>query len=330
MQARILDHDQVRTTTDLADIRAALAAKLPIWIELERQSADTDALLADLHIHPLTIEDIWQTRTFPKLDDFDDYVYAIVHGVSGAKAGSVELVELDVLIGPSWVVSHDPGNLVVSDVAGELAHSPRLLGKGPAWIAHALLDRAVDKYLPVIDQLDSEIETLETDVLRAAGTPRGPDVLRRILRFKRMLQDLRRMGIHQREILLRFGRGEIAQIPHDAVPFFRDIYDHFLRINDLVDSYRDLVTSSLEAYLSVQSNRMNEIMKTLTLIATVMLPITFIAGVYGMNFKHMPELDWSWGYPYALGLMGLVTVVCFVWFWKKGWIGSRDLEVPED
>jgi magnesium transporter len=330
MQARILEHDQVRTTSVLADVRAALAAKQPMWIELERQDADADAVLADLKIHPLTIEDIWQHRQFPKVDDYDHYVYAIVHGVSAAKDGAVGVTELDILLGDSWVMSHDPDNYVAKDVADELARSPRMLAKGPAWVAHALLDRAVDKYLPVIDDLDSQIEALETDVLREAGTPRGPAVLRRILRFKRMLQDLRRMGIHQREILLRFGRGEIEEIPPEAVPFFRDVYDHFLRINDLVESYRDLVTSALEAYLSVQSNRMNEIMKTLTLMATVMLPITFIAGVYGMNFKHMPELEWPWGYVYSLGLMVVVTVANFIWFWRKGWIGSREMDVPED
>jgi magnesium transporter len=138
------------------------------------------------------------------------------------------------------------------------------------------------------------------------------------------------MGIHQREILLRLARGELDEIPRDAVPFFRDIYDHFLRVNDLVESYRDLVSGALEAYLSVQSNRMNEIMKTLTLIATVMLPITFIAGLYGMNFKQMPELEWAWGYPYALALMAAVTIGCLVYFRRKGWIGSRDPDLPED
>jgi magnesium transporter len=330
MQARILDRDTVRTTSDLGEIRAAIAAKQPLWIELQHQCADGDLLLSELHIHPLTIEDIWADRQFPKLDDYDTYVYAIIHGVSRAEADKVEQVELDLLLGDTWVITHDPSGYVTKDVADELARSPRLLQKGVAWVAHALLDRAVDKYLPIIDDLDTQLETLETDVLRDAGTPRGGAVLRRILRFKRMLQDLRRMGIHQREILLRFGRGELDEIPHDAIPFFRDIYDHFLRINDLVESYRDLVTSALEAYLSVQSNRMNEIMKTLTLIATVMLPITFIAGVYGMNFKHMPELDWDYGYYYALGLMAVVTIGCFAWFWRKGWIGSRELDVPED
>jgi magnesium transporter len=330
MQARILDRDSVRTTSDLGEIKAAIAAKQPLWIELERQDAAADAVLAELKIHPLTIEDIWATRTFPKLDDYDNYVYAIVHGVAHATHDKCESIELDLVLGDTWVVTHDPGKYVVGEIADELARSPRLMQKGVAWLAHAVLDHAVDKYLPVVDELDGQLEQLETDVLRYAGTPRGGEVLRRILRFKRLLQDLRRMAIHQREILLKFGRGEIEEIPHDAVPFFRDVYDHFLRINDLVESYRDLVTSALEAYLSVQSNRMNEIMKTLTLIATVMLPITFIAGVYGMNFKNMPELEWPWGYAWALGLMGTVAIGTLVWFWKKGWIGSRELDLPED
>ena len=132
------------------------------------------------------------------------------------------------------------------------------------------------------------------------------------------------MSIHQREILLRLSRGEIDEIPADALPFYRDVYDHFLRINDIAESYRDLVTSALEAYLSVQSNRMNEIMKTLTLMSTVMLPLTFIAGVYGMNFKHMPELDWIWGYPMALGVMAAVAGGILWWFRRRGWLGSAE------
>jgi len=215
-------------------------------------------------------------------------------------------------------------------VRSELDRSPKLLAKGPGWLTHALLDSAVDRYLPVIDELDVQIEQLENDVLRKAGTKQGPPILRKILRFKRMLLTLRRMSIHQREILLRLSRGEFDLIPKDLMPFYRDVYDHFLRVNDLVESYRDLVTSALEAYLSVQSNRMNEIMKQLTLVATVMLPITFIAGVYGMNFKHMPELEWWWGYPAALTLMAVIVVGSMIWFWRKGWIGSRDLDVPDD
>jgi magnesium transporter len=193
-----------------------------------------------------------------------------------------------------------------------------------AWLAHALLDRAVDRYMPVIDQLDAEIEQLENEVLDRAGTRRGRKVLAQILAFKRRLQELRRMSIHQREILLRVSRGEFDEIPAESLPFFRDVYDHFLRINDIAEGYRDLVSSALDAYLSVQSNRMNEIMKTLTLMSTMMLPLTFIVGLYGMNFKHMPELDWVWGYPGALGLMVVVAGSILLWFRRRGWIGQRN------
>jgi len=193
-----------------------------------------------------------------------------------------------------------------------------VVGAGPAGLAHA--------FWHLRDHPDDRLTVLER-----AGTPRGRKVLIRILAFKRTLQELRRMGIHQREILLRLSRGEFDEIPADALPFYRDVYDHFLRINDILEGYRDLVTSALDAYLSVQANRMNEIMKTLTLISTVMLPLTFIAGVYGMNFKHMPELEWEVGYPFALAVMALVAAGILIWFRHKGWIGrgSRDELAPK-
>jgi magnesium transporter len=325
MQARILDGDKIRSTTDPAAIRAALTDGQRIWIDLERQSPEADALLTDaLKLHPLTIEDIWAERSRPKIDDFDEYLYVIIHGIGAAKRDKLQTVEIDVVIGPNWLVTHDPAGLVSDDIGTELDHSARVMAKGIAWLAHAILDRAVDRYLPVIDQLDSEIEQLENEVLDRAGTRRGRGVLMQILSFKRRLQELRRMSIHQREILLRLSRGEVDEIPAEALPFYRDVYDHFLRINDIAEGYRDLVTSALDAYLSVQSNRMNEIMKTLTLMSTVMLPLTFIVGLYGMNFKHMPELEWVWGYPAALGFMACVVGGIVLWFRHRGWIGGPD------
>jgi magnesium transporter len=328
MEGRILDGAKLRVTRNPQEIHDALERKQPIWVELEQKDHACDVLLAEqLQLHALTIEDIWATRSQPKLEDYDDYLYIIIHGVDGVNAGEIELIELDIVLGPTYVITHDPKGFV-NDVRAELARSPRLLAKGPAWLAHAILDTAVDRYLPVIDSLDGQIEDLENEVLRNAGTRRGPPILRKILSFKRMLQMLRRMSIHQREILLRLARGEFEEIPHDAAPFYRDVYDHFLRVNDLLESYRDLVTSALEAYLSVQSNRMNEIMKTLTLMSTVLLPITFIAGLYGMNFQYMPELSSPWGYPAALLAMAMVVVAALLWFRKKGWIGDKEMEEP--
>jgi magnesium transporter len=331
MEARILEGDKLRVTQDPKEIHDALDAKKPIWVELQKKDHACDVLLAQqLELHPLTIEDIWANRSQPKLEDYDNYLYIIVHGIKASKrAATIELIELDLVIGPNYVITYDQQHLVDA-VREQLDHSPKLLAKGPAWIAHAILDTAVDRYLPVIDELDHQIEQLENEVLSKAGTKTGPPVLRKILKFKRMLLTLRRMSIHQREILLRLARGEFDEIPKEMMPFYRDVYDHFLRVNDLVESYRDLVTSALEAYLSVQSNRMNDIMKTLTLMSTVMLPITFIAGVYGMNFEHMPELKWLYGYPAALGLMAVIAGGCLLWFRYRGWIGNRDMDIPED
>jgi magnesium transporter len=319
LRAWVLEGDHVVETAEPSRIRAAYAAKHPMWVELEEQTPEADALLEELGIHPLTVEDIWVDNPGPKLDAFGSYLYVCAHTIKREKDDLVHC-ELDLVVATTFLVTHDTTGAVTSLVREELKKSPRLLQRGPAWVAHAILDRLVDAYLPVIDAFDDDIETLEEDVLAKAGTPEGTPVLGRILALKRSLQELRRVSVHQRELLLRLSRGEFDVFPKDMLPYLRDVHDHFVRVGDLADSYRDLVTSALDAYLSVQSNRMNEIMKTLTLISTVMLPLTFIAGVYGMNFEHMPELRWQLGYPLALGLMALVAIGAVVWFRYRRWL----------
>ena len=331
MLGRIVDNGELKTITDCEEMKAAIKKGTHIWIELEAQCKEADDLLVTtLNIHPLTIEDIWGTRAQPKLEDYRNYLYMIIHALKGPRRQGLELVEVDVIIGKTFLITHDREKNITKQVAADLERDPTPLVKGPAWVAHMVLDEIVDQYLPVVDELDGAIEGLTNDALTRAGTPKGPPVLRRILRYKRLLQNMRRMAIHQREIFLRVGRGEFEEIPRETTPFFRDVYDHFLRINDLVESYRDLVTSALEAYLTVQANRMNEIMKTLTMISTVMLPLTFIAGLYGMNFKHMPELSWQYGYPFALGLMALVGGVILWWFRRKHWLGGGDIPIQDE
>jgi magnesium transporter len=331
--ARVADKDTIREIRGEDEIRKAIESGQNVWIELESQCKEADDLLVNVFdIHPLTIEDIWAKRSQPKLEDYRKYLYLIIHVIKGPKRVALELAELDVLLGKTFVITHDPTGEITKDVVEELTRDCTLLRKGPAWLAHSILDHAVDRYLPVVDDLDTQLESLTNEALVKAGTPKGPPLLKRILKYKRLLQDLRRMSVHQREIFLRVSRGEFEEIPRETMPFYRDVYDHFLRINDLIESYRDLVTSALEAYLTVQSNRMNEIMKTLTMISTVMLPLTFIAGVYGMNFKHMPELSWVMGYPLALGVMAATVIVILLWFRAKHWIGnarSDDEEEPK-
>lgn len=320
MHAYILEEATVRETSDMDSVRAALAAKKTLWVDLEHQTPERDAFLTETFgIHPLTIEDIWSDRPSPKVDQFPTYLYVCAHTVK-RNGEELQICELDLVIGETFLITHDNMHMTVDAVRDDVMRSSRVIARGPAWLAHEILDRLVDGYLPVIDAFDNDVEVLEDDVLAKAGTPEGTAVLGRILALKRSLQALRRVSIHQREILLRLSRGEFETFPPEVLPYLRDVHDHFVRVGDLAESYRDLVTSALDAYLSVQSNRMNEVMKTLTLISTVMLPLTFIAGVYGMNFEHMPELKWPLGYPFALSLMAAVAVFAMIWFKHKKWL----------
>lgn len=226
------------------------------------------------------------------------------------------------IIGKNFVVAHahDAMARVLEPVTAKVGRSPRLLKKGPAWVAHAIVDRMVDEYVPVVDRFEAEIEEIESTMLTSDAAYHQRSTLRRIMRTKRSLQMLRRTTISQREVLFRLARAEFDEIPHEAAPFYRDVYDHFARVTELVDSYRELTTSLLEVHFSVQSNQMNEVMKRLTVISTVMLPPSLIAGIYGMNFKVMPELDWRYGYHASLLLMVLVAVAILVFFKRRKWI----------
>jgi magnesium transporter len=331
MKALILEGDEAVQTTDFAKVAKAHAEKKIFWIELDERTPEaTDFMIETLGIHPLAVKDVWDDVNLPKVEDFGEYIYVVVHGMrdTDRKSNDVPLAlsELDILIGHTFLVTHahDEKVCAVHPIQEELMRNPRLLKKGPAFVAHTLMDRLVDHYLPLIDRFDEQIEAIETRILSAtAGKAvmlNDRDIIPRILRVKRSLQLLRRTTIYQRETLLRLARAEFDEIPRELVPFYRDVYDHFARVTELVDSYRELVTSLLEAHLSLQSNKMNEVMKRLTIISTIMLPLSLVAGIYGMNFKRMPELEWYWGYPMALGLMAVVAASIVTWFRVKKWI----------
>jgi magnesium transporter len=322
MYAQIVADGGLFGTRSAAEVRKAHAAGCMLWVDLEAQTPETDALLLDtFNLHPLVIEDIWGERSLPKIEDFDEYLYILVHGIKeGLKKNEIKLLEMDIVFGKTFVLTYHHESRSVAAVHEELSRSPKMLAKGPVWVVHSLLDHLVDHYLPIIDNFDLAIDTLDTDVVAHAGTTRGASVMAKIFSLRKALQAIRRVSMYQREILLRLSRAEFDEIPPDAVPFFRDVFDHFARVTNLTENYRELVAGAFESYLSVQSNRMNEVMKTLTLMSTVMMPLTFIAGLYGMNFKFMPELEWRYGYFSALGLMAIVAMGIFAFFRSKRWM----------
>lgn len=318
MDALIHDGDRVRRTSDVDEVAAALAAGQALWVDTGERTPDTDRLLDQVfQLHPLVVEDLWGDRALPKIDRYDDYLFVLMHGVrAGSSARELELSEIDFVVGKKFLVTHHTGSRAIASVFEQASRSPALLARGPGWLMHAIVDDLVDHYLPVLDEMDVALEALEAQVLEGAGN--NEDILTGILTFKRSLQILRRNSLHQRELLLRLSKGEFPEIPKAAMPFYRDVYDHFARVTDTVDGYRELVSSALDAYFSMQSNRMGEVMKTLTLMSTIMLPLSFIAGVYGMNFERMPELKWTNGYPFALSLMLAVAIAIMFYFKRKG------------
>jgi magnesium transporter len=320
MRALIHEGDGVRELTEPDEIAASCKDKGIIWVDVGERTEAADRLLDQVfQLHPLVVEDLWGDRALPKIDRYDDYLFLLVHGVrAGSSAEELELIEIDIVIGKNYLLTHHTGSRAVASVFEQSKKSSKLLAKGPAWAMHAILDELVEHYLPVLDEFDHGLEQLESDVLEPNTSAQNDLILGKILSFKRSLQLLRRNSIHQREILYRLSKGEFPEIPKQAIPFYRDVYDHYARVTDLADGYRELVTSALDAYFSMQSSRMNEVMKTLTLISTVMLPLTFIAGIYGMNFERMPELKWVHGYPFALGLMGVVALGILLYFKRKG------------
>jgi magnesium transporter len=293
-----------------------------VWVALSSPMTDEDqAIVRDIFkFHPLAVEDCFETRTHPKLEEFDGYFYLIAHGLTAdSTAEDVQAVELDAFVGPRFIVTHNslPSRSVAA-VIDSVLKSNLPLRRGPVAVLHALLDRQVEGLEQVLDDLEERIATLEDAVFERPANTRVAS----LLALKRNILKLRRWMSKQREVVLRLGRGEIDLIqPQDAL-LFRDVYDHLVRINDLLENFREMLTSIQEAYLSVTSNRLNEIMKYLTLFTAVIMPMTLISGIYGMNFEHMPELRWRWGYPAALGVMLAVGLSVLVYFWRHKWLGK--------
>jgi magnesium transporter len=253
-----------------------------------------------------------------------------VHGVTAdISPEKFNTIELDGFLGRNYVITyHHEMFRSINNVKQQLRTTPVACHRGTAFLLHQILDQVVDFYSPVLDSFDDRIDRLEDDIF----TLKRPnnEILSQIMDLKRSVLRLRRISGKQMDILHRMSRGEFSLITEEMRPFYRDVYDHLVRVVDLAESYRDLISGSLEAYLSVVSNRLNEIMKVLTIFSAIMLPLTFIAGVYGMNFENMPELHSRYGYYATWAIMICVAVAMLLFFKRRGWIGrSSDEETPE-
>jgi magnesium transporter len=292
-----------------------------IWVDMQSPTAADDQILADVfNFHPLTVEDARETRNQPKVEGFADYLFFIVHGVTNkTHSFNFDTKELDGYLGKNFVVTyHHEQFRSIEKVKRQLRANSFACHRGAAYLLQQILDQLVDLYMPVVDDFDSSISELEERVF-ALNRPSN-QILSEIMGLKRSVARLRRISAKQLQVLYRFSHGEFPLIDDSTLPFYRDVHDHLLRIVDLSESYRDLVGGLSDIHLSVIANKTNEVMKVLAVFSAIMLPLSLIAGIYGMNFDNIPELHNRNGYYVALGLMVSIAVGLLIYFWRKGWI----------
>ncbi len=299
-----------------------------LWIDV-RGTSDRDRLQAIgdlLGVHPLALADMVNVPQRPKTDVYDRHTLCVSHMIH-LKGMSAHPEQVSVLLGPSWVLT-----VQESDLDGDVLEPVRArirMGKGkirqsgPDYLTYAILDCVIDGYFPVLDALGAALEDLEQEALERPEPATG----KRIHALKRTLLVVRRSIWPQRDALHALLRTEAedehVQISESTRIYLRDAADHAIHVVDLVETYREFAASLMDVYLSSVNNRMNEVVKVLTIISTIFLPLTFIAGIYGMNFEHMPELKWQWGYAFAWGLMATVAGGMLYAFHRVGWIGPR-------
>ena len=290
------------------------------WIDVVGLDSATVRAIGDrLKVHPLVLEDILNTRARPKFEVFkEDYVYLSLKAIAFEEPDERLRVEhISILLGPHVVLSiqEAPGD-ILDPVRDRIRRDGRIRQHGADYLAYALVDVVVDDYYAVLERLDERAEFLEEQVL----VQPTPETLREVHQLKRAMVDLRHVLWPLRELVLRVERVETPLIDPSVIIFYRDIYDHTVQMIETIESLRDVVAGMLDIYLSSVSYRLNEIIKVLTLFSTIFMPLTFIVGVYGMNFRYLPELEYRWSYPVLWALMIGISVTMLLYFRRRRWI----------
>jgi len=299
-----------------------------LWVDLEDPTPEETRFYLEevFHFHPLSIEDCVVENSSPKVEAyqpkeeelFSPYLFIVIHAVDySRKERGFATNELDFFLGRNFLVTyHGAACRPVTLIAERCARGGLQLNKGPDRIAHLLLEAIVDGYKPALDAFSLEINQIEHEVLGGAEE----EVLNRIIQVKKDVLQLRQIISPQREVLWRFANGEFTLIRPKLIPYYRDVYDGLFQISEMAQSYADSLTGILQVYLNISSNRTGEVVKLLTLITVMTTPLMLVGTWYGMNFRHMPELDTWWGYPAAGIFTALTTGLTFYYFRKKRWL----------
>ncbi|MBW7883854.1 MAG: magnesium/cobalt transporter CorA [Caldilineaceae bacterium] len=292
------------------------------WVDLQAPTEEEyKRVLQDVYdFHPLAIEDAIRDLHLPKLDDYGSYLYLVFHTVSlGDEPMDVHTDEIDVFLGENYLVTiHEAERRSIERCWYAQHHSQAGLARGAAMLLYELLDSQVDTYIPIIDSFEEQLEKLGDEIFLSSDSEK--EMLDRLLTAKSSSLRLVRILAPQRELLGRLSTGDYGVIPTTVRMYFRDVYDHLARLVNLAESMRELSSSTIETHLALANNRMNEVMKMLTMVSTIFIPLSFIAGVYGMNFHQMPELDQPWFYPLVWVLFIGIAVTMLIVFRRRRWI----------
>jgi magnesium transporter len=315
------DEGDLRHDIGEAEVKAAYESRRGLlWVDIsETTDEDGKFLSGNFAFHPLAIEDCISTEVHsPKIDDFGNHIFLIVHGIDyTSESEIVETTELRMFIGQTFVVSvHSVPLYSITSIEHKVEERGLPMKRGADFLAYNIIDALVDNVMPTVDKMGDVAEEIEEEIIRL---PRQSS-LEDILKLKRSTLRMHRVLAPQRDTLNRLSRGDFQIISQDARIFYRDIYDHIVRIEDMNQTLRDRADNALSMYLSSVANRQNEVMKVLSIVAAIFLPLTLVAGIYGMNFENMPELGWRWGYFAVIGFVAVALVSAISWFWAKKWI----------
>lgn len=313
-------HEQEAKTIEECFLFKDKSRSTVAWINIDgiHQSELLGKLGEGFGLHPLIVEDILNTDQRPKIEDFEEYNYIVLKMLHfQGKDGEIVSEQVSLILGSNFVISFQEREVDIFHVIRDRirTNKGRIRKMGADYLAYCLLDAIVDNYFIIMETLGEKIESLE-DELVSNPTPK---VLRAIYNLKRNMILLRRSVWPLRELIGGLERGESSLIQGSTRIYLKDIYDHTIHIIDTLETFREMVAGMLEIYLSSMSNRLNAVIKVLTMLATIFMPLTFIAGIYGMNFKYMPELEWRWGYPIILLIMVAVGITMVYYFKRKKW-----------
>lgn len=310
----------------LEDYAAVLKnPKALLWVDFHNEPDNiTEPILKETFgFHPLAVDDALQETHTPKVDDWGNYVYLVFNALVLSVKNEPELTtrELDVFLGKNYVVTHHYEPISsIDDAYVTCLRDKRYTTNGPDHLLYKIIDDLIADYMPLVEIIDDQIDRVEDEVLTKAA----PDTLQRIFALKRVLLSMRRIITPQREVLNKLARDDFEVVdPKDRI-FFRDVYDHLVRLHDINESMRDLVGGALDTYLSVVNNRMNEVMKTLTIITTMFMPISFLTGFFGMNFFEASGALNSWtgvpAFDVVLVIFVILPVVMLIWMKRRTWV----------